>query len=100
METLPQKHLISMHIDEPEGLKGRGTALLRSVCFAVLFFALFCNAGLCAQPAVASEPPVIPVGLDAYRQWDRWPLQRIGARAYMRSTYDRTGGNRSADASH
>jgi hypothetical protein len=43
---------------------------------------------------------VIPVGLDAYRQWDRWPVQRIGARAYMRSTYDRTGGNRSADASH
>lgn len=27
-------------------------------------------------------------------------MQRIGARAYMRSTYDRTGGNRSADASH
>jgi hypothetical protein len=50
-----------------------------------------------AQPI---EPPVIPVGLDAYRQWDRWPHQRIGARAYMRSTYDRTGGNQSADASH
>lgn len=48
----------------------------------------------------ASEPPVIPVGLDAYRQWDRWPAQRIGARAYMRSTYDRTGGNEGADASH
>lgn len=41
---------------------------------------------------------MIPVGLDAYRQWDRWAYQRIGARAYMRSTYDRTGGN--ADASH
>lgn len=48
----------------------------------------------------AEEPPVIPVGLDAYRQWERWPHQRIGARAYMRSTYDRTGGNESADASH
>src|SRR5262245_59146878 len=48
----------------------------------------------------AAEPPVIPVGLDAYRQWDRWPYQRVGARAYMRSTYDRTGGNESADASH
>src|SRR5689334_21216809 len=47
-----------------------------------------------------AEPPVIPVGLDAYRQWHKWPQQRIGARAYMRSTYDRTGGNRSADASH
>src|SRR4051812_10066391 len=49
---------------------------------------------------VATEPPVIPVGLDAYRQWDRWPFQRIGARAYMRSTYDRRGGNEGADASH
>lgn len=48
----------------------------------------------------AGEPPIIPVGLDAYRMWDRWPYQRIGARAYMRSTYDRRGGNESADASH
>jgi hypothetical protein len=48
----------------------------------------------------AEEPPVIPVGIDAYRQWARWPYQRIGARAYMRSTYDRRGGNEGADASH
>lgn len=48
----------------------------------------------------ASKLPVIPIGLDAYRQWDRWPYQRIGARAYMRSTYDRSGGNEGADASH
>ncbi len=46
------------------------------------------------------EPPMIPVGLDAYRMWERWPYQRIGARAYMRSTYDRRGGNEGADASH
>jgi hypothetical protein len=51
-------------------------------------------------PAWAVEPPTIPTGLDAYRQWERWPYQRIGARAYMRSTHDRTGGNESADASH
>ena len=44
--------------------------------------------------------PVIPVGLDAYRMWDRLPEQRFGVRAYMRSTYDREGGNQSADASH
>src|ERR1017187_2543612 len=50
--------------------------------------------------AAAAEPPEIPVGLDAYRQWDCWPVQRIGARAYMRSTYDRLGGNEGADASH
>lgn len=48
----------------------------------------------------AAEPPVIPVGLDAFRQWDQWPVQRIGVRAYMRSTYDRRGGNEGADASH
>ncbi|MGA2120030.1 MAG: DUF2961 domain-containing protein, partial [Bryobacteraceae bacterium] len=47
-----------------------------------------------------AQPPAIPVGADAYRQWERWPYQRIGARAYMRSTYDRRGGNESADASH
>lgn len=53
-----------------------------------------------STPAFGGEPPVIPVGLDAYRMWDKWPCQRIGARAYMRSTYDRLGGNKSADASH
>ena len=46
--------------------------------------------------ASAQPPPVIPVGLDAYRLWERWPYQRIGARAYMRSTYDRRGGNEGA----
>jgi hypothetical protein len=55
---------------------------------------------LVQRRSIADEPPVIPVGLDAYRHWDRWPLQRIGARAYMRSTYDRRGGNEGADASH
>ncbi len=50
--------------------------------------------------AASPEPPIIPVGLDAYRMWDRWPCQRIGCRAYMRSTYDRNGGNEGADASH
>lgn len=53
-----------------------------------------------AVPARADEPPVIPVGLDAYRMWDHWPYHRIGVRAYMRSTYDRAGGNETADASH
>ncbi len=50
--------------------------------------------------AAAAEPPMIPTGLDAYRMWERWPYQRIGERAYMRSTYDRRGGNERADASH
>lgn len=47
-----------------------------------------------------SEPPMIPVALDALRMWERWPYLRIGARTYMRSTYDRAGANESADASH
>src|SRR6266700_4557700 len=50
--------------------------------------------------ARAADPPIIPVGLDAYRLWERWPAQRLGARAYLRSTYDRRGGNEGADASH
>ncbi len=70
-----------------------------------------CVAALCALLIVGSStpsmsapngntPPVVPVGYDAYRQWDRWAYQRIGVRAYMRSTYDRSGGNEVADASH
>lgn len=55
---------------------------------------------LLAVPLAAEDLPTIPVGLDAYRQWDKWPMQRIGVRAYMRSTYDRRGGNEAADASH
>jgi D-arabinan exo alpha-(1,3)/(1,5)-arabinofuranosidase (non-reducing end) len=73
--------------------------LLKAGCrqrlYAVLI--LIVLPSVCAR---AQEPPVIPVGLDAYRMWDRWPQQRIGARAYMRSTYDRSGGNEGADASH
>ncbi len=40
----------------------------------------------------------IPTGYDAFRSWEKLPLQRIGVRAYMRSTYARTGG--SYDASN
>src|SRR5690606_19976736 len=50
--------------------------------------------------ASAEAPPDAPVSLAAYRHWGRWPLQRLGVRAYLRSTYDRTGHNRTADASH
>src|SRR5213592_910046 len=53
-----------------------------------------------AQWATAAEPPEIPIGGDAYLHWLKWPQQRIGVRAYMRSTYDRRGGNEGADASH
>jgi hypothetical protein len=60
--------------------------------------------GVCQADAQAPVPetdvPTIPVGLEAYRQWDRWPYLRIGERAYTRSTYDRAGGNEGSDASH
>ncbi|UCD28117.1 MAG: DUF2961 domain-containing protein [Planctomycetota bacterium] len=75
-------------------------------CWCCLLILIFISLvavadALGAKPLVNSdEPPVIPVGLDAYRMWDRWCYQRIGARAYMRSTYDRSGGNETADASH
>jgi hypothetical protein len=48
----------------------------------------------------SDEPPVIPVGLDAFRMWDHWAYLRVGQRTYMTSTYDRRGGNEAADASH
>ena len=64
--------------------------------FVALFLVSFANQFLAAE----ADPPVIPIGLDAYRMWDRWAHQRIGTRAYMRSTYDRRGGNEGADASH
>jgi hypothetical protein len=66
-------------------------------CLLLILAPLGC---LIVTSGYGAEAPVIPVGLDAYRHWDRWPYQRIGARAYMRSTYDRSGGNEGADASH
>ena len=47
-----------------------------------------------------SQTAPIPVGLDAYTHWEDWPNLRIGQVTYMRSTYDRSGGNEGADASH
>ncbi|HEY6463064.1 MAG TPA: hypothetical protein VIY73_23000, partial [Polyangiaceae bacterium] len=52
------------------------------------------------DPGPQLSVPVLPVGMDAFRMWDQWPMQRIGMRAVMRSTYDRTGGNEASDASH
>ena len=69
----------------------RGCILALAGCAAI---------SACASLFAQQSTQPIPVGLDAYRQWDRWPEQRIGMRAYMRSTYDRAGGNEGADASH
>src|SRR4051794_12314876 len=35
-------------------------------------------------PHPPSGLPVIPIGLDAYRMWDRLPYIRVGTRTYMR----------------
>jgi len=53
-----------------------------------------------APPVAIDGIPVIPIGYDAYRQIDAMPRVRIGDRAYLRSTYDRSGHNEAADASH
>jgi Protein of unknown function (DUF2961) len=80
---LPEKILVMHHVPH------RWLALTLAAPFVLLS----------AAPAADSASP-IPIGLDAYRAWDQWPMQRIGMRAYMRSTYDRRGGNEGADASH
>jgi Protein of unknown function (DUF2961) len=46
-----------------------------------------------------SLPPIL-VGADAYREFGALARLRLGMRTYMRSTYDRAGGNEGADASH
>jgi hypothetical protein len=74
--------------------RGAPVARVAPACPLVLL------AMLIASVAVAAEPPAIPIGADAYRMWDRWPYQHVGERAYLRSTYDRSGGNDWADASH
>ncbi|HYH56060.1 MAG TPA: hypothetical protein VD772_05575, partial [Anseongella sp.] len=76
----------------------RSMGMMSGFTMAILFLAAMASAQ--SRQARPGKPPVIPVGLDAYRMWDQWASQRIGARAYMRSTYDRRGGNESADASH
>lgn len=78
--------------------------IIKNIIYLAYFiFAVFIPMQVLAQvpkQAYNSDIPIIPIGLDAYRMWDKWPQQRIGTRAYMRSTYDRQGGNEGADASH
>lgn len=77
-----------------------GTKRMGGIACALL---LGCSAdppAVTSPPPAPAPPPVIPVGLDAYRQWERLPYLRLGVRAYLRSTYDRAGGNEGADASH
>ena len=65
---------------------------------AALAFAL---ALLAVGAAPAAPPPVLPVGWDAITHGlELWPHQRLGVRAMVRSTFDRSGANEAADSSH
>ena len=77
--------------------KAAGKYALQPLAIAAIFPLLSL---ISASIAADDDVPVVPIGDDAYLMWDRLPYHRIGVRAYMRSTYDRTGGNRDADASH
>ncbi len=77
----------------------RWSALLVSPALA-LALAGACGGRRDGDPGPRLQVPVLPVGDDAFRHWERWPIQRMGTRALMRSTYDRTGGTEAADASH
>ncbi|MEX2591574.1 MAG: DUF2961 domain-containing protein [Anditalea sp.] len=80
-------------------MEKRRITLLWMFCGLLLsFFQVNAQSPAQAGENQSNNPPVIPVGLDAYRMWDQLPLQRIGERAYMISTYMREGGNRAADS--
>src|ERR1039458_10047237 len=87
-------------ISNPPARRHTGCVRLRTTRWMKLMLrnAIAALLVLGATVALAVEPPVIPTAGDAYRMWERWAYQRIGERAYMRSTYDRSGGNDFADA--
>ena len=64
----------------------------RSVFLIIFIVSIMGGAAQCALKNSA-EPPMIPVGIDAYRMWDRWAYLRIGQRTYMPTTASRTGDN-------
>jgi hypothetical protein len=70
--------------------------LMHSCILAVYALLSICGVSV----AAFSQTSPIPVGLDAYTHWEEWPNLRVGQVTYMRSTYDRSGGNEGADASH
>jgi len=73
---------------------------MRIISVLAILTALFVSSVAISATPPSSEPPEIPIGLDAFTQWERWPYLRIGVRSYMRSTFDHTGGNNNADAAH
>lgn len=71
---------------------------LKYIFLFISFFLFLFSSNSHVSGQAKSVLPFTPVGIDSYRMWDQWPTQRIGTRAYMRSTYDRAGSN--PDASH
>lgn len=67
-------------------------------CALILIFSSLLYSSTTAQKEKPGKRFTIPCGDDAYLLWEQLPLQRIGVRSYMRSTYDRAGGG--YDASH
>src|SRR5215204_3276222 len=78
--------------------KMRGSRRRNASLSLVLVLIATCARAQDSTPA--PKLPQVPFGLDAFTQWERWPYLRIGVRCYMRSTFDRTGGNNNADAAH
>lgn len=97
MGLKPLELRIQLHLQED-------MKLLPFFCF--LFYLVLSNQGHSQVHKSKSnneqqqQIPAIPIGWDAYLKWDMWPMQRLGNRAYMRSTYDRAGGNSFADMSN
>src|SRR5687768_13204731 len=75
---------------------------IRKQAFRIFWVILLSLQSSRADPASpqSPEPPQIPIGYDAFLRWEQWPVLRLGVRAYMKSTFDRTGGNHFADAAH
>src|SRR4051812_48602620 len=56
--------------------------LRRSVVLAMLLLCVASAANAQGPREPAKLPPTIPMGLDAFTQWERWPYLRIGVRCY------------------
>lgn len=70
-----------------------------SPCSLLLAALIAGGAGEQREPGELKPPP-IAIGLDAYREFRHMYRPKPGVRTFLRSTYDRAGGNEAADASH
>src|SRR6185437_2129064 len=100
MRFLPSRFDLLLPLPLRRGECSTWIGLLLTICLGLAVFHPGLLLSQTARTRVNEKPRPIPVGLDAYLAWDHWADQRIGMRAYMRSTYDRRGGNDAADASH